>query len=126
MFQCSSCPSRSLLIYLGCACLRLSCSVFFFFFFFLYFLFPRNDGSLRHLLALISKFGICSGLVINFYKTEMFILGNSVMAPARDQSIMNIGVKRAVKILGVYFTYDRRLRHKLNFKEIIDAIKTKL
>ena len=60
--------------------------------------------SVRHLLALISKFGICSGLVINFDKTEMFILGNSVMAPAQDQSIMNINVKRAVKILGVYFT----------------------
>ena len=88
--------------------------------------FLRNDGSLRHLLALISKFGICSGLVINFDKTEMFILGNSVMAPAQDQSIMNINVKRAVKILGVYFTYDSRLRHKLNFKEIIDAVKTKL
>ena len=31
-----------------------------------------------------------------------------------------------MKILGVYFSYDRSLRHKLNFKEIIDAIKTKL
>ena len=88
--------------------------------------FLRNDGSLRHLLALISKFGICSGLVINFDKTEMLLLGNSLMSPAYDQSIMNIGVKRAVKILGVYLTYDRSLRHKLNFKEIIDAIKTKL
>ena len=48
------------------------------------------------------------------------------MAPAQDQSIMNIEVKRAVKILGVHFTYDCSLRHKLNFKEIIDAIKTKL
>ena len=48
------------------------------------------------------------------------------MAPAQDQSIMNIDVKRAVKTLGVYFTYDRSLRHKLNFKEIIEAIKTKL
>ena len=71
--------------------------------------FLRNDGSFRHLLALISKFGICSGLVINFDKTEilMLLLGNSVIAPAQDQSIMNIDVKRAVKILGVYFTYDR-------------------
>ena len=66
--------------------------------------------SLRHLLALISKFGICSGLVINFDKTEVLLLGNSVMAPAQDQSIMKIDVKRAVKILGVYFTYDRSLR----------------
>ena len=84
--------------------------------------FLRNDG----LLALISKFGICSGLVINFDKTEILLLGNSVMALAKEQSIMNIDIKRAVKILGVYFTYDRSLRHKLNCKEIIDAIKTKL
>ena len=56
----------------------------------------------------------------------MLLLGKSVMAPAHDQSIMNIEVKRAVKILGVHFTYDCSLRHKLNFKEIIDAIKTKL
>ena len=88
--------------------------------------FLRNDGSLRHLLALISKFGICSGLVIHFDKTEVLLLGNSAMAPAQDQSIMNIDVKRAVEILGVHFTYDRSLRHKLNFKETIDAIKTKL
>ena len=88
--------------------------------------FLRNDRSLRHLLALISKFGICSGLVINFDETEVLLLGNSVMAPAQDKSIMNIDVKRAVKILGVYFTYDRSLRHKLNFKETIHAINTKL
>ena len=88
--------------------------------------FLRSDGSLRHLLALLSKFGICSGLVVNFDKTEVLLLGNLVIAPAQDQSTMNIDVKRAVKILGVYFTYDRSLRHKLNFKEIIDAIKTKL
>ena len=73
--------------------------------------FLSNDGSLRHLLALISKFGICSALVINFDKTEVLLLGNSAMAPAQDQIIMNIDVKRAVKILGVYFTYDRSLRH---------------
>ena len=29
---------------------------------------------------------------------------------------MNIDVKRAVKIFGVYFTYDRSLGHQLNFK----------
>ena len=40
--------------------------------------FLRNDGSLRHLLVLISKFAICSGLVINFDKTEVLLLGNSL------------------------------------------------
>ena len=84
----------------------------------------KKSKDIGHLLALSSKFGICSGLVINFDKTEVLLLGNLVMVPAQDQSIMNIDIKRAVKILGVYFTYDCSLRHKLNFKEIIDAIKT--
>ena len=37
----------------------------------------RNDGSLRHLLVLISKFGICSSLVINFDKTEVLHYGST-------------------------------------------------
>ena len=36
----------------------------------------RNDGYLRH-LVLISKFGICSSLVINFDKTEVLHYGSS-------------------------------------------------
>ena len=43
----------------------------------------RNDGSLRHLLALISNFGFGSGLVINFDKTEMLNLGNSGLLKSR-------------------------------------------
>ena len=35
-------------------------------------------------------------------------------------------IKISVKILGVYFTYDRRLRRKLNFDEITKTIKDKL
>ena len=48
------------------------------------------------------------------------------MVPIQDRSIANIEIKEAVKIPGVYFTNKRRPRQKLNFKETIDAIKTKL
>ena len=65
------------------------------------------------------EFGICTGLTINFDKTEILVLGNSPVVPTQDRSITNIEIKEAVKILGVYFTYNRPLRQKLNFTEII-------
>ena len=56
----------------------------------------------------------------------MLILGNTCVTPAQGQGFINIEIKEAVKILGVYFSYNRRLSNKLNFEGIIDAIKTKL
>ena len=88
--------------------------------------FLRNDRSLKYFLDVILKFGNYAGLSINLAKTEMLILGNTCVTPAQDQGFINIEIKEAVKILGVYFSYNRRLRNKLNFEGIIDAIKTKL
>ena len=88
--------------------------------------FLRNDESLSVFLEAAKKFGNVSGLIINFDKTEILVLGNSIIAPIQDRSTVNIEIKEAVKILGVYFTYNRPLRQKLNFIEIIGAIKTKL
>ena len=88
--------------------------------------FLRNDRSLKYFLDVILKFGNCAGLSINLAKTEMLILGNTCVTPAQDQGFINIEIQEAVKILGVYFSYNRRLRNKLNFEEIIDAIKKKL
>ena len=87
--------------------------------------FLRNDRSLKYFLDVILKFGNCTGLSINLAKTEMLILGNTCVTPAQDQGFINTEIKEAVKIL-VYFSYNRRLRNKLNFEGIIDAIKTKL
>ena len=56
--------------------------------------FLRNDGSLRHLLALVSKFGICSGLVINFDKTEMLI--NDEMVYMKSSEAMIFAVMSAI------------------------------
>ena len=52
-------------------------------------------------------------------------LGNQDPAVSDDYELHNIKVKKALKILGVYFSYDYRLKKKLNFDEIIDSIKTK-
>ena len=35
-------------------------------------------------------------------------------------------IKRALKILGIYFTCDNRAKQKLNFDELIESIKKKL
>ena len=37
-----------------------------------------------------------------------------------------IKIKKSVKLLGVHFTYDYRLKRKLNFDELIKSIKGKL
>ena len=81
--------------------------------------FLRNDESLSVFLEAVKKFGNVSGLIINFDKTEILVLGNPIIAPIQDRSTVNIEIKEAVKILGVYFTYNRPLRQKLNFTEII-------
>ena len=73
-------------------------------------------------------FGKCSGLVINHDKSEILLLGNSLSAPPdlNHTPFKDLTIKNSVKILGVYFTYDRRLRRKLNFDEITKTMKGKL
>ena len=90
--------------------------------------FLKNDKSLIKFLELVLLFGKCSGLVINHDKSEILLLGNSFPAPPNlnHTPFKDLKVNISVKILGVYFTYDRRLRRKLNFDEITKTIKDKL
>ena len=69
-----------------------------------------------------------AGLVINHDKSEILLLGNSFPASPnlKHTPFKDLKIKNSVKILGVYFTYDRRLRRKLNFDEITKTIKDKL
>ena len=73
-------------------------------------------------------FGKCSGLVINHDKSEILLLGNSFPAPPNlnHTPFKDLKINISVKILGIYFTYDNRLRRKLNFDEITKTIKDKL
>ena len=90
--------------------------------------FLKNDKSLIKFLELVLLFGKCSGLVINHDKSEILLLGNSFPAPPNlnHTPFKDLKINISVKILGVYFTYDRRLRRKLNFDEITKTIKDKL
>ena len=91
--------------------------------------FLRNHASLRALLNTVDSFTLCSGLKINYEKTEVMFLGNTkpmtetVITLANDR---HITVKKAIKILGVHFTYDQVLWRKLNFDEILKSIRERL
>lgn len=93
--------------------------------------FLRDHASLDALLNMvIDSFSLHSGLKINFEKTEVLFLGNdqkstteTVISLARNR---NITAKKAIKILGVHFTYDQTLWRKLNFDETLKTIKERL
>ena len=79
---------------------------------------------------MVDSFSLLSGLKINFEKTEVLFLGNdqkstteTVISLARNR---NITAKKAIKILGVHFTYDQTLCKKLNFDETMRTIKERL
>ena len=92
--------------------------------------FLRDHASLDTLLNMVDSFSLHSGLKINFEKTEVLFLGNdqkstmeTVISLARNR---NITAKKAIKILGVHFTYDQTLWRKLNFDETMKTIKERL
>ena len=92
--------------------------------------FLRDHTSLDTLLNMVDSFSLHSGLKINFEKTEVLFLGNdqkstteTVISLARNRKIT---AKKAIKILGVHFTYDQTLWRKLNFDETLKTIKERL
>lgn len=89
--------------------------------------FLKNYTSLNALFATVESFTLCSGLQINYEKTEAMFLGKQdpKVAPAVS-SVRNISIKKAVKILGVHFTYNQILWKKLNFEDILKSIREKL
>ena len=88
--------------------------------------FLLNDISILRFLKLLELFGECPGLNFNRDKSEIMLLGNSRNL-SLDLNLLNgIKIKKALKILGIYFTYDNRTKQKLNFDELIDYIKKKL
>ena len=74
--------------------------------------FLRNDKSLTVFLDLVENFGKCSGNATSLLPNHTIFNG--------------IKIKKSVKLLGVHFTYDYRLKRKLNFDELIKSIKGKL
>ena len=69
-----------------------------------------NDKSLTVFLDLVENFGKCSGLIINHEKSEMLSLGNAASLLLNHTMFKGIKIKKYVKLLGVHFTYDYRLK----------------
>ena len=86
--------------------------------------FLGNHTSLNVLLDTGNSFTLCSGLKINYEKTEIMFLGNNnpISATLTTPANISISVKKAIKIVGVHFTYDQVLWKKLNFEEILKSI----
>ena len=85
-----------------------------------------NDTSLLKFLELLNSFGECSGLRINHDKSEVMLLGDCAHSSLSHTLFKTIKFKTYVQILGIHFTYDYRVKQKLNFDELITSIKNKL
>ena len=85
--------------------------------------FVHDKVSIEHLFSTLGLFEKCSGLKLNKDKTEAYWLGSS------HNCKQNLGIETVnepMKILGIYFTYNSRLKHELNFDAILKSLKKTL
>ncbi|KAL9978010.1 hypothetical protein ACROYT_G015484 [Oculina patagonica] len=84
--------------------------------------FLKDKQSFENLLIMLRDFGCCSGLKVNNGKLEALHLGDSSIK-------LDIGIKnmdKPLKILGIFFSYDKKQAVKLNFDSILDSLKKTL
>ena len=77
--------------------------------------FPQDKSSLQHLFSTLKAFDGCSALKLSRDKTKSYWLGSSHNC---NESLDIETVKKSRKILGIYFTYNLRLKNELNFDEL--------
>ena len=85
--------------------------------------FLQDKGSLEHLFSILKAFEGCSGLKLNKDKTEAYWLGSSHNC---NDSLDIETVNKPMKILGIYFTYNSRLKNELNFDATLKSLKKTL
>ena len=85
--------------------------------------FAADAKSFHQLFIKLNRFSQFSGLKVNGQKTEVLNLGPSSIT-AEPLGVEQ--VTKAVKIVGIYFTYDRVLSFKLNFETITKSLKKML
>ena len=85
--------------------------------------FLQDKGSLEHLFSTLKVFEGCSGLKLNKDKTEAYWLGSSHNC---NESLEIETVNKPMKILGIYFTYNSRLKNELNFDATLKSLKKTL
>jgi len=83
-------------------------------------LFVRNESSITRLQEIFKAFFEISGLKVNIEKTHVMGIGKK----KRNSDILPMGnLVTEIKILGVYFSLDVKIREELNYKEILSKIK---
>ena len=82
--------------------------------------FVRDKFSHRTLFDTIDLFSTYSGLKVNHDKTEILLLGN-MEVNSSELGVNEIG--KAIKILGVHFTFNHALFYKLNFESIEKSLR---
>ena len=84
--------------------------------------FLKDSESFHNFMKMLDQFGKCAGLRPNKSKTEALWLG-----PAKRTNIHYIlnlnSTSEPPKILGIYFTYDKKLRNALNFDSTLESVK---
>ena len=85
--------------------------------------FLPDKGSLEHLFSTLKAFKGCSGLKLNKDKTEAYWLSSSHNC---NESLEIETVNKPMKILGIYFTYNSRLKNELNFDATLKSLKKTL
>lgn len=81
--------------------------------------FLRDKQSFENLLKMLRDFRCCSGLKVNNSKLEALHLGNSSVK-------LDIGIKnmdKPLKILGIFFSCNKKQAVKLNFESNLDSLK---
>ena len=74
----------------------------------------KDHDSYTALLCILESFRECAGLKVNDEKTEILALGNNML---HEADFPKHNLCEVIKILGIYFGYDKRQRDNLNFKK---------
>jgi len=85
----------------------------------------QGVNSFERLSITLDRFGICSGLKLNAEKTEALWFGSTY----ENDEPLHISIEEvnvAIKILGVYFTYDCRKKQELNFDATLTSLSKTL
>jgi len=82
--------------------------------------FVKCVSSYNKLIEAINRFSSIAGLKMNRDKTEVLYLGH---ANFTNEELQVKEIKKAIKILGIFFTYDYSLLKKLNVHSMILKIK---
>lgn len=79
-----------------------------------------DHDSYTALLCILESFRECAGLKVNDEKTEILALGNNML---HEADFPKHNLCEVIKILGIYFGYDKRQRDNLNFRQTLKSIK---